>query len=661
MMLFTRSMERKPHVLVLSLVLTLTRVWVQAVEVHDLGACPSLGLESFRVSDEQLSASSVKHLGQGAHRGRLNIQSGLVDDDRFDGAWCAADNDPNPWLSVDAGSLTFFTGVITQGRASIWSYHWVTSYKVQVSNDSESWVITKNGSEEMVYTGNFDQETAVLRLLPEPTSARYIRVLPVTWRINGSVCLRLEIMGCPLKDLKEKAASLNKSVSEEYLDFRHHNYEAMKKLLAGVHSDCPNVTRLYWLGRSTQRRRLYVFEMSENPGVHEAGEPEFRYVAGMHGNEVLGRELLLLLAQYICWHYRQGDERILRLLRTTRIHLLPSMNPDGYEKAYHKGSELAGWAEGRWTTIGYDLNHNFADLNTILWDAEDRGYIPDIFPNHYITIPEWYSGINTSAVAVETRAVISWMESIPFVLGGNLHGGELVVTYPFDCVRSYGVESEPSPTADESLFRWLATSYASLHPTMSNAARPCHTDDFRPGQGIINGGAWHTVPGSMNDFSYLHTNCFELTMELSCDKFPSVVELPAEWELNQESLLTFMEQVHRGIKGFVRDPDGNGIPDAIIRVHGINHDVRTATDGDYWRMLNPGTYRLTAMALGFRSSTTSCSVHYEPHASHCDFTLTRRNKPSLQRLLARLGQSGAVAMAQKRHQRAYRKRLHFRV
>jgi len=59
----------------------------------------------------------------------------------------------------------------------------------------------------------------------------------------------------------------------------------------------------------------------------------------------------------------------------------------------------------------------------------------------------------------------------------------------------------------------------------------------------------------MNDFSYLHTNCFELTMELSCDKFPSVVELPAEWELNQESLLTFMEQVsHDGSESSFNEP-----------------------------------------------------------------------------------------------------------
>lgn len=37
-------------------------------------------------------------------------------------------------------------------------------------------------------------------------------------------------------------------------------------------------------------------------------------------------------------------------------------------------------------------------------------------------------------------------------------------------------------------------------------------------------------------------------------------------------------QVHRGIKGVVRDSDTElGIPNAIISVDGINHDVRTGT------------------------------------------------------------------------------------
>lgn len=38
-------------------------------------------------------------------------------------------------------------------------------------------------------------------------------------------------------------------------------------------------------------------------------------------------------------------------------------------------------------------------------------------------------------IAVETRAIISWMKSHPFVLGANLQGGESVVAYPYDSLR----------------------------------------------------------------------------------------------------------------------------------------------------------------------------------------------------------------------------------
>ncbi|NXQ40937.1 CBPD Carboxypeptidase, partial [Catharus fuscescens] len=78
----------------------------------------------------------------------------------------------------------------------------------------------------------------------------------------------------------------------------------------------------------------------------------------------------------------------------------------------------------------------------------------------------------------------------------------------------------------------------------------------------------------MQDYNYVWANCFEITLELSCCKYPLTSELPKEWENNRESLLTFIEKVHIGVKGFVRDAvTGAGLENATIAVAGIAHNV----------------------------------------------------------------------------------------
>lgn len=105
--------------------------------------------------------------------------------------------------------------------------------------------------------------------------------------------------------------------------------------------------------------------------------------------------------------------------------------------------------------------------------------------------------IATRQVAMETRALLGWMDKIPFVLGGNLQGGELVVTFPYDRTRLSGVLKEATPTPDDPVFRWLAFSYASTHRLMTAPTRRvCHTHDFAKEDGTINGASWHTAAGS---------------------------------------------------------------------------------------------------------------------------------------------------------------------
>lgn len=49
---------------------------------------------------------------------------------------------------------------------------------------------------------------------------------------------------------------------------------------------------------------------------------------------------------------------------------------------------MGNWALGHWTEEGYDIFQNFPDLNSILWGAEDRGWVPRLVPNHHIPLPE---------------------------------------------------------------------------------------------------------------------------------------------------------------------------------------------------------------------------------------------------------------------------------
>lgn len=69
---------------------------------------------------------------------------------------------------------------------------------------------------------------------------------------------------------------------------------------------------------------------------------------------------------------------------------------------FAQGSELSGWSLGRWSSNGIDIHHNFPDLNSILWEAEAKKWIPRKMLNHHVPIPEWYQSKNASVSLVHS-------------------------------------------------------------------------------------------------------------------------------------------------------------------------------------------------------------------------------------------------------------------
>ena len=88
-------------------------------------------MQSGRISDGQISASSQYDENYAANQGRLHFQATGT----LHGSWSAGKNDVHQWLQVYLGwDSISVTGVATQGRNGF-CCQWVTKYNLQYSDD----------------------------------------------------------------------------------------------------------------------------------------------------------------------------------------------------------------------------------------------------------------------------------------------------------------------------------------------------------------------------------------------------------------------------------------------------------------------------------------------------------------------------------------------
>lgn len=154
----------------------------------------------------------------------------------------------------------------------------------------------------------------------------------------------------------ERLSSAVEDTTETYNNY--YNYESLTGRLQSLARRYPQIANLSSVGRSVEDRELWVMRITTDPDKELPGKPKFKYVGNMHGDETVSRQVLVYLIEYLLTNY--GEEpRVTQLVNTTDIYILPSMNPDGFEKSTE--GDCNGDSGGRSNAKNMDLNRSFPD------------------------------------------------------------------------------------------------------------------------------------------------------------------------------------------------------------------------------------------------------------------------------------------------------------
>ncbi|XP_065575684.1 carboxypeptidase D-like isoform X2 [Artemia franciscana] len=388
--------------------------------------------------------------------------------------------------------------------------------------------------------------------------------------------------------LQEEATTakplLGKKSNKVKVDFKYHSHDEFTELLKYINITFPRLTHLYSIGKSIEGRDLWAIAIGPIPRRHVLGRPEVKLIGNILGNEPITKELLLQLISFLVNSY-QSNSGVRSLLNKMRLHVLPSMNPDGAEKYHNSNVTMCrGPTEGRKNAADVDLNRSF---------------------------PHIFGKTPKSGPAPERDAIQKWMEEIPFVMSISFRSGAVVATYPYDSASFedrkhaavFSAGNIESLTPDDDMFRHLASTYATNHDSMF-LGRPCNIDgrttDLGFPNGTINGASWQVMKGSMQDYNYAKHGILEITAYISCCKYIEPHDIEKVWLDNRNALQLILAEVNRGVRGFVKNTDGMPVPNATAYIIGRETaNFSTTAHGEFWRLLLPGYYTIEFKAEGY--------------------------------------------------------------
>lgn len=99
----------------------------------------------------------------------------------------------------------------------------------------------------------------------------------------------------------------------------------------------------------------------------------------------------------------------------------------------------------------------------------------------------------------------------------------------------------------------------------------------------------------MQDVNYWRYGCMEITLEVSCCKYPSSSTIEKFWNENKNAVIQFLNQANTGVKGIVKFENGMAAENVTIKIDSREPYFKTNKNGEYYRILLPGVYNLSVL------------------------------------------------------------------
>lgn len=143
-------------------------------------------------------------------------------------------------------------------------------------------------------------------------------------------------------------------------DAVYHNYAELTEKLQDLTTQHQSISRLSSIGKTNEGRDIWSVRISGNL-THADELPAVIFMGGHHAREHLSVELPLYYIEYFLTEYAKGNTRIVNMVNSRDIHVIPMVNPDGAE--YDIASNYKLWRKSRAKnsdgTFGVDLNRNY--------------------------------------------------------------------------------------------------------------------------------------------------------------------------------------------------------------------------------------------------------------------------------------------------------------